>query len=138
MINTAQLIASLRERKIRNIDVARVLDIQPSRVTEIYNGDRVVKLDEAAKLVEAFGLETLPSPAPLSPLPVPITRLIVRYVLAEVGGKADDQKIEELSEDLRAFGQFVADPAVRESIQAGENFFQAMRLRRPAHEQVTQ
>jgi hypothetical protein len=52
-------------------------------------------------------------------------------VAEELGAAPDDSRLEELSEDLRAFSEFVADPKVRRSLEAAESFFQAMRFRRP-------
>lgn len=132
VLTTAELIARLEERGIRNAEIARTLGVSPSRVTEMKKGERAIKLDEAAKLAAEFDLESLPSQR-VPPLPGRISRLIVLYIAAELGHDAEEnrEQIEELSEDVRAFAEFVADPRVRESAEAAEAFFQAMRLRRP-------
>jgi transcriptional regulator with XRE-family HTH domain len=132
VLTTVELIARLDERGIRNADIARALKVSPSRVTEIKKGERAIKLDEAAKLVVEFDLES-GSSQKVPPLPGRIARLIVLYIAAELDHDSEEnrERIEELSEDVRAFAEFVADPRVRESAEAAEAFFQAMRLRRP-------
>lgn len=131
MLDTDALLARLDEKKIRNIDIARALDLPDSRVPEIKDRRRALKLDEAAKLVRTFGLEQ-DSPAPT--LPDPIVRLVVRYVAEQLGAHPENGQLEELTQDVRAFAAFVADPKVRRSVEAAEGFFQALRLRRPEPE----
>lgn len=131
MLDTDQLLAMIEERGIRNVDIARALGLPDSRVPEIKQKKRALKLDEGVKLARAFGLE--PN-RPVAPLPPAVSRLVVRYIAQELGMSPDDRHLEELSADLRAFSEFVADPKVRRSLDAAESFFQAMRLRRPAAE----
>lgn len=130
MFDTDELLARLEQMGVRNVDIARALGLPDSRVPEIKRKDRALKLDEAVKLVRAFGLEQ--DQAALA-LPVSVLRLLVRYIARELDvpleGKEDH--LEDLVADLRAFSAFVADPKVRSSVEAAEGFFQAMRLRRP-------
>lgn len=129
VLDTDELLARLRAKNPKNVEVARVLGLPDSRIPEIYRKGRKLTLDEGAKLVRAFGLE--PSPEAV-PLPAPILRLAVRYMASELGRSLDedDRQLEELIADIQAFSEFVADPKVRRSIEAAEGFFQAMRLRR--------
>ena len=129
VLDTDQLLAALKEKKVRNVDIARVLELPDSRVPEIRRKERALKLDEGAKLVRAFGLEPAPDAIPL---PLPILRLAVRYMATELGysPEEDDRLLEELLADIQAFAEYVADPKVRRSLEAAEGFFQAMRLRR--------
>jgi transcriptional regulator with XRE-family HTH domain len=138
VLTTKELLARLRDKKVKNADIARVLNISPSRVTDLFNSDRALKLDEAAKLAGAFDLESAPSPQ-VPPLPGPVAQLIVQHIAQEIGRPLaqDAPQLRELSEDLRAFSEFVTDPKVRESIDLAMRFFQAMRLRRPAPEEVS-
>lgn len=135
VLTTQELLRRLVDRGVKNADIARTLNITPSRVTEMHKGLRAIKLDEAAKLVEAYNLEQEPAPR-VSPLPASIARLIVLYVAAELGVDLQAQAplVRELSEDVRAFAEFVADPQVRESTDAAAAFFQALRLRRSVSE----
>jgi hypothetical protein len=137
VLTTKELLARLRDKGIINADIARALKISPSRVTDLFDGDRALKLDEAVKLVEAFDLEQPPSPQ-VPALPGPVSQLIVQHIAQELGRplEQDAPQLVELSEDLRAFSEFVTDPKVRESIDLAMAFFQAMRLRRPAPEAV--
>lgn len=135
VLTTVELLARLTDKGVKNAEIARALGVTPSRVTEMFKGDRAIKLDEAVKLVEAFGLESPPSQkAPA--LPVPVARLIVLYIAAELGVTDPNRhQVQALAEDVRAFAEFVNDPVARGSIEAAEVFFQAMRLRRPAASQ---
>lgn len=133
VLTTKELLARLRDKGVINADIARTLKISPSRVTDLFDGTRALKLDEAVRLCEKFDLEPPPSPqAP--PLPGQVSQLIVQHIARELGQPLaqDAPQLQELAEDLRAFSEFVTDPKVRESIDAAMNFFQAMRLRRPA------
>lgn len=130
MFDTDELLARLNHKGVKNVDIARVLGLPDSRVPEIKRKDRALKLDEAVKLVRAFGLEQDQSALPL---PDPVLRLVVRYIASELAVplEANEHRLEELTADIRAFGEFVADPKVRRSIDAAEGFFRAMHLRRP-------
>jgi transcriptional regulator with XRE-family HTH domain len=135
MLTTGELLSRLEQRGIKNHQVAKALGVSPSRVTEMRKGERAIKLDEAAKLVSEFGLEEQPATEKVPPLQAPIARLIVTYVAGELGlAEGDSAQLEDIAQDVRAFAEFVSDPAVRESIDAAETFFQAMRLRRPRPE----
>lgn len=129
VLDTDELLDRLKAKGVKNVEIARVLNLPDSRIPEIRDKRRALKLDEGAKLVRAFGLE--PSPEAV-PLPPPILRLAVRYLAAELGHspEEDDRQLEELIADIQAFSEFVADPKVRRSIEAAEGFFQAMRFRR--------
>jgi hypothetical protein len=131
VLDTDQLLARLEEKGVRNVDIARALGLPDSRVPEIKRKERALKLDEAVKLVRAFGLEQGQTVAPLPPA---VSRLVVRYVAESLGASPEDEHLADLAEDLRAFSEFVADPKVRRSLEAAESFFQAMRLRRPRAE----
>lgn len=127
VLDTDELLSRLEARGVRNVEIARVLGLPDSRVPEIRDKRRALKLDEGAKLVAAFGLNS-----ETQPLPTPVVRLLVRYVAQELGVQgADEARIADLTEDVRAFAEFVADPKVRGNPTAAEAFFQAMRLRRP-------
>lgn len=130
MFDTDELLARLDQKGVRNIDIARALGLPDSRVPEIKRKDRALKLDEAVKLVRAFGLEQDQAVVALSPA---VLRLVVRYIAMELDAPLEgkEARLEELTADLRAFSAFVADPKVRSSVEASEGFFQAMRLRRP-------
>jgi predicted XRE-type DNA-binding protein len=128
----AQLQARIESGEITQGDVARVLGVSNSRMTELFkHGTYQLRLDQAVKLSEAFGLEQAPVQA-VTPLPAAIARLIVLYVAEELGFPIDEhpQTVAALAEDVRAFAELVADPKYRESLDAAEHFFRAMRVRR--------
>jgi sugar phosphate isomerase/epimerase len=131
VLDTDELLHRLEDRGIRNVDIARVLGLPDSRIPEIRDKRRAIKLDEGAKLTRAFGLEPVHK---ADPLPASVVRLLVRYMAAELRADTTEEHLADLAEDVRAFAEFVADPKVRSSVEAAEAFFQAMRLRRPKAE----
>lgn len=135
VLDTDELLARLDARGVRNIQIAKALGLPDSRVPEIKQKTRALKLDEAVKLVRAFGLE---QDFQASPLPSSITRLVVRYVALELGVEPTNQQLADLARDVQAFGEFVADPKVRSSVEAAEGFFRALQLRRPTPEAEAQ
>jgi transcriptional regulator with XRE-family HTH domain len=137
VLNTGELLARLDEKGVKNADIARALNVSPSRVTEIKKGDRRLQLDEAAKLVATFELESPPGQARVTPLSARVTRLLVEYVALELGCDPvlNQARIDELTKDVRAFAAHVADPKARDSEELAETFFQALRLRRLASEE---
>jgi hypothetical protein len=135
VLTTVELLEQLNEKGVKNADIARALDVAPSRVTELKKGERALKLDEAAKLVEQFSLELPPGSQRVSPLPAPISRLIVRYIAAELACPVEEPRLLEIAEDVRAFAEYVTDPKVRGSIDLQAAFFDVMRLRRTPSEE---
>jgi hypothetical protein len=131
VLDTDELLHRLEARGIRNVDIARVLGLPDSRIPEIRDKRRAIKLDEGAKLTRAFALEPAHK---ADPLPASVVRLLVRYMAAELHAETSEEHLADLAEDVRAFAEFVADPKVRSSVEAAEAFFQAMRLRRPKSE----
>jgi hypothetical protein len=136
MFDTDELLARLHQKGVKNIEIARALGLPDSRVPEIKRKDRALKLDEAVKLVRAFELEQDQAAAPL---PDPVLRLLVRYIASELAVplEANEARLEELTADVQAFSEFVADPKVRRSVDAAEGFFRAMHLRRPKSGAIT-
>lgn len=129
VLDSKQLLDRLQSQGVKNADIARALKIDPARVTEMKKGQRRLLLDEAVKLVAAFELESGSTVEPLHPA---IPRLIARHIARtlELDTDGDDPRMLELVADLQAFSRFVADPQVRASLDAAENFFRAMDLRR--------
>jgi len=128
MLSSEELLALMERRKIRRADIARALNVDPARVTEMYKGERRIRLDEAARLVEAFGLDA--TETTLSPLSVPIARLLVLYASRRIGRPLapDDPLVEDLALDFQAFSEFALDSEVRDSAEAIQGFFQALEL----------
>jgi hypothetical protein len=106
--------------------MARVLNLGDSRIAEIFAGKRSVKLEEAAKLVAAFGLEETPaisSQDALAPL--------IKHI-AEVLGRPlsdADERLERLKADVKAFAEFQSDLDMRSSPAAIDGFFRGLRAR---------
>jgi hypothetical protein len=128
VLDTDELLARLEARGVRNVEIARALNLPDSRAPEIKRKKRKLTLDEGATLVRAFELEPEKQ---TPPLPTPIVRLLLRHVASRMGAALTEEQVADLTEDLRVFAAFVANPKVRESIEAAEGFFEALRLRRP-------
>lgn len=130
VLNTDELLARLDAKKIRNADMARALGLPDSRIPEIRTKRRALKLDEAAKLVQAFELER-----DLEPVPQSIMRLVVLWMATRLKAKPPEDQVAELAKALAAFSSFVTDPRVRQSIDAAEGFFRALDISRPETEE---
>ena len=126
VLTTKELLNLLRERGIRNVDAARVLNLPDSRIAEIYSGKRSLKLDEAAKLVAAFDLRD----APL--VPDEVVAVLIKYVASALGKPIGDgdAHLEALKADLIAFARFQCDPATKASAAAAEGFFRGLSARK--------
>jgi antitoxin component HigA of HigAB toxin-antitoxin module len=133
VLDTETLLSRLDDRGVKNVEIARALGLPDSRAAEIRSRKRTLKLDEAAKLVRAFQLEEARE---VPPIPLPILRLVVRHMAERLRARPGDELVEELSQDLRAFSSFLADRRVRQSIEAAEGFFEALRFRRPSAEEA--
>jgi hypothetical protein len=119
-----ELLAALhRERDaghIRNRDVEKLLRLPSSRVTEIFEGTRQIRLDEAKRLVETFDLEQLdPSPH----LHEQAARLFVRHAAKALGVEAPPAQVQALAQDLQGFVEFATAPEVRDQIESAQEFF---------------
>jgi hypothetical protein len=132
VLDTKELLERLAEKGVKNVQIARALGLPDSRVPEIKSGKRALKLDEAVKLVRAFQLEEARE---VPAVPVAVTRLLVRHVAERLQARASEDLLEDVAQDLRAFGVFLADRRVRQSLEAAEGFFQALRYRRPGAEE---
>lgn len=131
----AELLAALEAKGVRPSAMARALDLPSSRISEIRRKDgktRDLSYDEGVKLIHAFGLE---QSLEAVPLPSSILRLAVRHIALKLKVPATEAQIADLAEDLRAFSEYVANPKVRQSVEAAEGFFQALQFRRPAREE---
>jgi transcriptional regulator with XRE-family HTH domain len=134
MLSSGELVERLKKRGIKQAAVARVLGINASAVTLLFRGDRRLLLDEAKKIVDAFGLdEQSAGPATISE---PVARLQVLHVARALGVTLppDDPVVAELASDFRAFSEFVSDPKARESVDQVQTFFRTVGLLRARKE----
>ena len=130
VLNSTQLLARLTEADIKNVEIARALNIPESRVSEMRSGKRRIKLDEAVKLVDTFDLDPEDKASQITPLTTPIARLLVLHVAQSLRTELPEETVADLAADLRAFALFASDPQVRDSLQAADGFLQALRIRR--------
>lgn len=143
MMSTGEILAELQSKltakEITKTQIAKVAGIGNNRVSELFGSGTGRRLlhDEAVRLVEGFGLES-GSSLPVPPVSPRIYRLVIQYVAAELGVPLESrqEQVEELVEDVRAFGELLRDPKYRDAPELVEMFFQAIRLRRPAPEKA--
>jgi antitoxin component HigA of HigAB toxin-antitoxin module len=132
VLDTEELLALLDSKGIKNVQIAKALGLPDSRAAEIRSRKRAIKLDEAAKLVRAFQLEEARQ---VPPVPLPIFRLVIRDLAHQLHVRPSEEQVEALADELRAFASFLSDRRVRQSIEAAEGFFQALRFRRQGAEE---
>jgi hypothetical protein len=132
VLDTKELLERLSQKGVKNVQIARALGLPDSRVPEIKSGKRALKLDEAVKLVRAFQLEEARQ---VPPVPLPIFRLVIRDLAHQLHVRPSEEQVEALADELRAFASFLSDRRVRQSIEAAEGFFQALRFRRQGAEE---
>lgn len=103
MFGTDELLHALESRGVAQAEMARVLGLPSSRISEMYARKRQVKLDEAKKLVDAFGLEDAPSVPPINEQ---IARLLILHVANRLNAPCSDTVLQELALDFQAFSRF--------------------------------
>lgn len=125
MLGQDEILEALKE--VPKVEIARVIGAAGSRVTELYKGERRLKLDEAQKLVAHYGLHEQGG------LSEPVARMAVLWV-AESLGKAlrpSDQQLEELALDLQALSEFAARPEARKSLDRVAGFLDGRKRASP-------
>lgn len=60
------LIAEREAKRLTNADLQRLLKLPSSRVSDIFSGERQIKLDEAKAIVEHYKLDRAPEAATIS------------------------------------------------------------------------
>ena len=123
MLGTQQLLAALEAGGVAQADMARVLRLPSSRISEMYAGKRQIKLDEAKRLVEAFGLEGA-SAAP--PINEQTARLLVLHVAnrLQVRLSPEDDLVQDLARDFQAFSKFARAHLPSPSPEATSGFLE--------------
>lgn len=121
MFGTSQLLDALESRGISQAEMARVLGLPSSRISEMYAGKRQVKLDEAKKLVDAFGLSDAENVPPIS---AQTARLLILHVAnrLRVPLPLPDEIVQELALDFQAFSRFARAHLPSPSPEATEGF----------------
>ena len=65
MLPKMDLLRAIEQRAGSRANMARALGLAAPRITEMFKGERDLSYDEAATLIEAFGIDA-PQPAPPS------------------------------------------------------------------------
>lgn len=131
MLSHAELLDALRrlrtEGKTTNADIQRLLNLPSSRVAEIFDDGRAIKLDEAKALVEHFGLENGRASPPLAANDDTVEVALLNLAFSMGPGTNIDDYIEEtpLRFDLdyiRGFTRTTSD-RLRIARGVGESMF---------------
>lgn len=132
MLGTQELLALIRPLA-SNVEIARILNLPPPRISELFRGIRKLQLEEAKCLVEHFKLEEAQANQPS----LPIAKLAVLHV-AHGLGVADPpiRDVEELARDLIAFSACAFDPQWKDQIDALAQILQGIEVRRNAEKAV--
>lgn len=93
-MSKADFLEQVERKAGSRAEIARVLGLAASRVTEMYKGQRDLSYDEAVKLAIAYGIE--PSEIITAELLMPILRICLRYPPKEW----TDQAVERLAEEV--------------------------------------
>lgn len=124
VLGQEELLAALRREKeagrIRNKQVEQLLRLPSSRVAEIFEGTRQIKLNEAKRLVEAFDLEEGSAHPRLH---TQAARLFVRHAAKALGADVPQAQVEALAADLQGFVEFVTIPEVSDRLDRAQEFF---------------
>ena len=123
MLGTQQLLATLEARGVSQAEMARVLRLPSSRISEMYAGKRQIKLDEAKRLVETFGLDDA---AEVPPINEQTARLLVLHVANRLRAHLppEDDRVQELASDLQAFSRFARAHLPAPSVEAASGFLE--------------
>jgi transcriptional regulator with XRE-family HTH domain len=126
MLGTEQLLRALENRGISQAEMARVLGLPSSRISEMYAGRRQVKLDEAKRLVEAFDLDDT---EPVPPISEQTARLLILHVANQlrVPTPLPDDVLRELALDFQAFSRFARAHLPAPSLEATTGFLAGRR-----------
>ncbi len=112
MLSAKEILDKAFERDTKG-NIAKVLDLPPPRVTELYKGGRKLTADEAKKLIDHYKLI---EPATVNES---VCRLLVLHCASQLGCEAPDEAVGVLAKDLQAFLQFASSPDMKESLAEG-------------------
>ena len=122
MLSTQELLTILAGRRIKSPELAACLGLVPGAGDRILAGTRRLKLDEAKKLIDTFGLEPV---SPVGSLSLDIARVLILHAARTLRVKLNpnDAQIEELVRDFRSV---TTDPLLSENAEAAENFLRGL------------
>jgi transcriptional regulator with XRE-family HTH domain len=133
-----EILTELLARGITQVQIAEALGIARPNANKLFNPaaktgkKRVLSYDEGVTLIEKFELDR-PDDAPVEPMAVPVARLAVQYVAQQLGVKIDpdDERVEDLAQDIRAYSEFVAAAQIGENPDRAQGWLDGRRSRLP-------
>lgn len=100
-----------------NADLARLLKLPTSRIPEIFDGRRKIKIDEMKVIVEHFGLEQQPAAPSADTLEPILDALLPLAPPGPVTGASRRALAEALSYGLALLGNSAANQATGDALQ---------------------
>jgi|UPI0004DFBD82 hypothetical protein len=140
MDTSEKILAALRERNVTHARIASVLNVTTNNATRLYNPDpktgktRKLSFDEGMALISAFDLDNQDEDRPIEPMSLPVARLAVQYIAQQLGVRIDpdDERVEDLALDIRAYSEFAASSQIGENLDRAEGWLDGRRSRLPA------
>lgn len=140
MDTSEKILAALRERNVTHARIASVLNVTTNNATRLYNPDpktgktRKLSFDEGMALITAFDLDNQDEDRPIEPMSLPVARLAVQYIAQQLGVRIDpdDERVEDLALDIRAYSEFAASSQIGENLDRAEGWLDGRRSRLPA------
>jgi len=123
VLGHAELVARLEalkaEKRTTNSEIARLLSLPTPRITEIFAGTRLIRVDEMKILVDTFGLEG-EAPSPAAPSAENLEPILDALLPLAPPGRLSDQSrralAEALSYGLGLLGKPLATPATVDAL----------------------
>ena len=118
VLGHAELVARLEalkaEKRTTNSEIARLLSLPTPRITEIFDGKRLIRVDEMKLLVDEYNLEGN-APSPTAPSAENLEPILDALLPLAPPGRMTDQSrralAEALSYGLGLLGKPLATPA---------------------------
>jgi DNA-binding transcriptional regulator LsrR (DeoR family) len=138
VLRQSDILAELTARGINQGQIAEALGIARPNANKLFNPatktgkTRTLTYDEGVTLIERFNLDQ-PDDVPVEPMAVPAARLAVQYVAQQLGVRIDpdDERVEDLAQDIRAYSEFVAAARIGENQDRAQGWLDGRRSRSP-------
>jgi hypothetical protein len=116
-----------------NAELAKILNLPPPRITDLYKGARKLQLEEAKLLIETFNLGAERTQR----IVLPAAQLAVMHVAHGLGiNDPSPAVVEELSKDLLALYACALDPQWAGEIGALAQMLQGIEARKKAQQKL--
>jgi hypothetical protein len=122
MLNTAEILKALKERGVKQKEIAAVLCVTQPRVSALYKTDRKLTVEEAIKLVDRFNLDDEPPSIPLNEQFLELAALAAARRLGLENVDYEDPRLKVAAQDILALVLADQDPRFGGSLEALRGF----------------